>query len=208
MKKILISIIATIAIVSNLNAQSLGLGFSGQSIIGPKSLSTKFHTSYERSLFLVSAGEGFKRELFFAVETALCYGYQQTDPEKSFRYENWEELFYEHSFKHVLGVDVYGKVNIRGFQVLGGVGYFYAWPSKMESLQPEDGSVATVSTYGRMATGFKASAGLGCTLFSDVRTGDRLDIKGLCNFVPFNNSGQIVRKVGIEVGVAYYFGLK
>ena len=202
MEKLVIAIIAMMALMINANAQNkiehhLGLGFSGQALIGIENLSARFHASYEMSVCQL-----------FAVEAAAYYGYQQTNTEKTFRYDDRQEWFYDHSFMPVLGVDVYGKVNIKNFQILGGGGYLYAWPSKMESLQPEEGCVATVATYGRMASGFKASIGLGYTLFSNARTGERLNMKALCSLIPFNNSGQIAREVGIEVGVTYYISLK
>lgn len=199
MKKIVIAVITLMAVMINANAQILsqnwGAGFSGQAFIGQKNLAGQFNASYEMGMYPF----GMEANLYMGCQDPIIDVIWSDDSNNIINTWGRDLSFYA-------GVDVFAKINFCGFQVLGGVGYVYALPSK--SLQPKEGRVITDATYDRMESGFKASAGIAYSFGSNTFIGNRFDIKLLCNFLPFNNSGQMARKVGIELGITIYNNLR
>jgi len=191
------SIFAAIAFVISMsvNAQSnhFGVGlntkmcFQDQVLYGAKALAPSIQLTYEMNA-----------EPCFALELAGSFGYYYTEAEKHFE-------DYNYAFKGMSAsadIDLYGKLVFDCFQLIAGVGCAYRQPTNVENIMPVDYK-SMWYTYGHAASGIKASAGFGATIFEGSETG-RVDVRALWNIAPYTNSGKNVFKTGVEVGIVCY----
>lgn len=204
MKRLFVAIIAVMVVICASAQNKFGVGLNAKSTFfetrqhGVKSVTPSLQLSYE-----VNA------EYFFALETAVSFGYRYAEGEKTFSNGNPEQLVTNtYVFKgHTLSsdVDVYLKLKLENFQVIAGFGYAYRKPTPLEGyLEPVADCSSVVACYGYACSGIKASAGLGYTLFKNIQ-GNRLDVRGLLTMSPYNDSD--VRKIwrnGFEISLAWF----
>ena len=197
MKKFIIAVIAMMVAVGA-NAQSFATGLKIQNVFGEKAVTPMGQFSYE-----FTAG-------IFSFETSFSGGvtltsYSTTRNTSATREETFRIL-------HLLALDfdLYAKLHLSRFQIIGGIGYtLHQAASDVISYHSTGFCPYTPARGGynpdfHSVSGFKASAGLGFSLYQDEYTNRRIDLKVLANFMPCRVNAQKMLKPGLEVGIVFY----
>ena len=195
MKKRTIIAIIAVACGISVNAQNFGFGVNTKMCLqegvsyGAKALSPSVQIVYELGA-----------EPCFALEGSASFGVRYAEAEKHFSNNAGSRLDYVwEGMTCTADFDLYAKLVLYRFQIIGGIGYAYRQPTSIEDeLSPVSDHICTWCCYGYSASGIKASTGVGLSLMGN------LDLRAMIHLMPYTDSGKKVFKPGVEVGIIYY----
>ena len=187
MKKTIVTLAVALMAVVSVNAQDFsGIGIKTVMTFGEQAVTPMLQGSYE-----------IRTPGIFALEGCLAIG------ERYLSFSGINEVG-EVNFQglnFVADLDIYAKIKPSKIEYLLGAGYAHRSKTGYEdclrtagNFNPEMYSIS----------GFKASAGVGISLYENLDAGDRLSLKVLANLVSCMVSGQKTMKPGMEIALTYY----